>query len=119
MVRWKLPLIYFCIVIFLGKSSTLFTVGWVSVDYLNQFGVVGGNCSKLRRSILLLIWYATVWEIWRERNNKIFNGKQCLTLQLVDKIKTLSFVWLKAKLANLSFNYHAWWISPFTMLGIG
>jgi len=29
-VRWNLPLIYFYIVIFLGKSGTLFTVGWVS-----------------------------------------------------------------------------------------
>lgn len=29
-VRWKLPLIYFYIVIFLGKSDTLFIVGWMS-----------------------------------------------------------------------------------------
>ncbi|KEH43173.1 transmembrane protein, putative [Medicago truncatula] len=24
-----------------------------------------------------------------------------------------------AKIPNLSFNYHAWWLSPFNMLGIG
>ena len=61
-------------------------------DYLNQFGVVGGNCSKMWRSILLLIWYATMWEICKERNYMILNDKQCSTLQLVDKIKALSFV---------------------------
>jgi len=35
----------------------------VAADYLNQFGFVGGNCSKRRLSIMQLIWYATVWEI--------------------------------------------------------
>ena len=85
-------------------------------DYLNQLGFVGGNYSKVRQSIMHLIWYATVWEIWKERNSRIFNGKECSTYQIVDKIKSLSFLWLKAKLANHSFNYHVWWLSPFTML---
>jgi len=26
---------------------------------------------------------------------------------------------LKAKIPNLSFNYHGWWLISFTMLGIG
>lgn len=81
----------------------------VPADHFNQFGHVCGNCSKVRHSIMHWIWYATVWTVWKERNNKIFN----------DKIKSVSFVWLKVKIANLSFNYHAWWLSPISMLGIG
>jgi len=32
----------------------------VSADHLNQFSFVRGNCSKVRQSIMHLIWYATV-----------------------------------------------------------
>ena len=87
-------------------------------DYLNQFGFVGANCSKVRQSVMHLIWYAIVWEIWKEKNSKIFNGKECSTYQIVENIKLLTFLWLKARIANLSFNYHAWWLSSFTMLDI-
>jgi len=71
------------------------------------------------QSILQVLWFATSWEIWKERNNRLFNGKQCSILQVVDKIKSLSFVWLKAKFPSLDLNYHGWWLSPFTILDIG
>jgi len=60
-----------------------------------------------------------VWEIWNERNNKLFTGKECTIVQVVDKIKSLTFMWLKAKFPSLPFNYHDWWLSPYTILGIG
>jgi len=70
-------------------------------------------------SIMHLIWYATAWEIWKERNNRLFNDKECSTSQIVDKIKSLTFMWLKAEFTTLHFKYHAWWLSSFTMLDIG
>ena len=36
-----------------------------------------------------------------------------------DKIKSLTFMWLKARFFTLPFNFHGWWLSPFTILGIG
>ena len=59
------------------------------------------------------------WEIWKERNNRLFNGKERPVYKVVDKIKSLAFMWLKAKNTSLSINYHGWWLSPFTILGIG
>lgn len=88
-------------------------------DHFNQFRYVGGGGSKVRISIIQLIWYATMWNIWKERNNRLFTGKECSILQSVNKIKALTLMWLKAKLASLPFNYHGWWLCPFTMLGIG
>jgi len=44
--------------------------------HFNQFIFVGG-VSKARRSILHVIWFASVWEIWKERNNRQFKGKEC------------------------------------------
>ena len=85
--------------------------------HFNQFNISGGIVKK-RRSISQVIWFATVWEIWKERNNRLFNNKACSVIQVVDKIKSLAFMWLKAKFVTLPFNYHGWWLSPFTMLGI-
>jgi len=49
----------------------------------------------------------------------LFKDKECSVLQVVDKIKSLIFMWLKAKYATISFNFHGWWLSLFTMLDIG
>jgi len=78
-------------------------------DHFNQFTFVGG-VAKARRSILQVLW--------KERNNKLFKGKECSTAQVVDKIKSLTFMWLKAKFSSLPFNYHGWWLNPYTILGI-
>ncbi|RHN56578.1 putative reverse transcriptase zinc-binding domain-containing protein [Medicago truncatula] len=87
-------------------------------DHFNQFSL-GGGFTKAHRSILQVIWYAVVWEIWKERNNMLFNVKECSVNQVVDNIKSLAFTWLKAKYSSLPLNYHGWWISPFTIMGIG
>lgn len=32
----------------------------------------------MRQSLLNVIWFATVWELWKERNNIIFKSKEML-----------------------------------------
>jgi len=87
-------------------------------DHFHQFSFSSGIGNK-RRSLLQVIWYATVWEIWKERNNRLFKGNECPVLQVVDRIKAISYMWLKEKYITLPFNFHGWWLSPFTILGIG
>ena len=87
------------------------------VGHLNHFRFLGG-AAKSRRSILQVIWYSTVLEIWKERNNKIFNAKESTIMQVVDMIKSLTYKWLKVKFATLPFNYHGWWLNLFILLGI-
>jgi len=43
--------------------------------HFTQFSFFGG-ATKSRRSLLQVIWFATMWEIWKERNNRIFNAKE-------------------------------------------
>jgi len=74
-------------------------------DYFNQFSYSGG-VSKVRSSIIQVIWFASAWEIWKERNNRIFTDKECSVIQVVDKIKFLAFRWLKGKFPTLPLNYH-------------
>ena len=39
--------------------------------------------------------------------------------EVADKIKSLAYTWLKAKYISLPLNYYEWWLSSFTILGIG
>jgi hypothetical protein len=86
--------------------------------HFSQFYHLGG-VSRSRQFILQIIWIASVWEIWKERNNRIFKAQESSIMQVVDRIKFLTFKWLKVKFINISLNYHVWWLSPFTILGIG
>lgn len=74
-------------------------------SHFKQFSFLGG-VAKSKQNILQAIWFATVWEIWKERNNRIFNVKICSIQQVVDKIKSTTFMWLKGKYINLPLNYH-------------
>jgi hypothetical protein len=87
--------------------------------HFTQFNYVGGSSKDVCQSILQVIWYAIVWELWKERNNRLFIDINCSVIQLVEKIKSLIFMWLKAKFTTLPFNFHGWCLSPFIMLGIG
>ena len=88
------------------------------LHHFHQFSF-SGRISKKRRSILQVIWFAKIWEIWKERNYRLFNDKECSVIHVVDKIKSLTFRWLNVKYITLPFNYHGWWLNLFTMLGIG
>ena len=104
-----------------------FILRWLGIYYVMscdvsshfiQFSFIGG-AAKSKQYILQVIWFATVWKIWKERNNRVFNDKKCSIQQVVDKIKSTTFMWLKGKYANLLFNYHGLWLNSFTILGIG
>jgi len=37
--------------------------------------------------------------------------------QLLDKIKLLTYWWLKAKFVTFPFDFHSWWLYPIMCLG--
>ena len=125
-VRLNLPIIYSYIVIFLGQFGILSIGGLASL-----------RSSLLRcRIILINLVLVVVSQRCAAQYHKSFGlqqfgkfGKKEITcfliykessvIQVIDKIKSLAFRWLKAKFVTLPFNYHGWWLSPFTMLDIG
>jgi hypothetical protein len=87
-------------------------------DQLVQFiHMTGGG--KAKRSFLQLIWLLCTWVLWNERNNRLFNNVITDVPMLLDKIKSLSLVWLMAKKAMFVYGTQRWWSSPLTCLGIG
>jgi len=87
-------------------------------DHFTQFTYCT-DVLKSCRSFLQLVWLLTVWVLWTERNNRLFNQKECSLVQLLDKVKYYSYWWLKANKAVFVFGEPLWWSSPLSCLGIG
>lgn len=99
---------------------------WVSVsfispesvaDHLHQFGHLP-NVPRFTHTFLKVIWHATAWVIWKERNNRIFSNIIREVVQLSESVKLLSYSWLKANLPFIAFSYTDWWRHPFLCMGV-
>jgi len=89
----------------------------VIADHFLQFVHLTSG-GKAKRSFLQLIWLLCVWVLWNERNYKLFNNVVTLIPRLLDKVKYMSLVWMKAKKAAFRFDTDRWCSSPFQCLGI-
>ena len=65
-----------------------------------------------------IIWFTTVWVLWKERNDRVFNNTASTPLILIEKVKLTSFLWLKSKHATFMYNYHDWWKKPLHCMGV-
>ncbi|XP_045810731.1 uncharacterized protein LOC123905140 [Trifolium pratense] len=86
-------------------------------DHFVQFTDSAGG-SRARRSFMQLVWLASVWVVWTERNHRLFTGSANSVHHMLDKIKTFSYRWLKATSSTLALNCHSWWSSPLLCLGL-
>lgn len=68
--------------------------------------------SRRHRKGFLLIWHATIWSIWKERNDRIFNNKEKGVEEIVDEIKAVSWVWMLSRLKIASFLFYEWTWNP-------
>jgi len=73
---------------------------------------------KSRRSLFKLIWLQCVWDLWNERNDRLFQNRQSSLPHLLDKVKSYSLWWLKASNMVFNFGTHNWWSSPLLCMGI-
>ncbi|GAU37509.1 hypothetical protein TSUD_275610 [Trifolium subterraneum] len=87
------------------------------VDHFVRFTHSAGSPMACR-SFMQLIWLVNVWVVWNERNSRLFRGSAESLQHLLDKIKTFSYMWLKATSCTLALNYHSWWSSPLLCLGL-
>jgi len=79
---------------------------------------VTARMSRGAQSFFKVIWFACVWVIWKERNNHIFKNTATTPLDLIEKVKLYSFLWLKAKHVSFNYCYHDWWKHPLPCMGI-
>jgi len=86
------------------------------MDHFLQFSSTSGY-AKGRKSFMSLIWFATSWVLWKERNNRIFWGEENTTIKLLENIILLSFWWHKAKFTAFPYQFHDWCQNSLLCLG--
>ena len=86
-------------------------------EHFRQFTSMAGM-PRSSHSVFKVIWFAYVWVIWKDHNNRVFNNTWSNHSVLFEKVKLNSFLWLKAKWPSLNFCYHDWWQHPFPCLGV-
>lgn len=63
---------------------------------------------KAPSKILAHVRLATLWIIWGQRNEIVFNGGQCCKLKMMEMIKMRSWQWNKARLKGFHFSLYDW-----------
>jgi hypothetical protein len=72
----------------------------------------GASRFKQMRCGLSLIWHATIWALWRSRNNVIFSNGVIEVEKVVDEIKLLSWRWGLSRHKIPSCLFYEWCWDP-------
>ena len=72
---------------------------------------------RVTHLFLRIIWFASVWVLWKERNNRVFQYAVYSSTGMLEKVKLYSFLWLKVKYATFNYSYHDWWKHPIHCMG--
>jgi len=73
---------------------------------------------RFTHSFSKIIWCASVWVLWKERNNRVFQNTDSNPSTLVEKVKLQSFLWVKSKQATFIYSYYDWWKHPFLCMSV-
>ena len=82
-----------------------------NIEEFLDYGASWGNCPK--KEIAGLIFYCTLWHIWKARNNKIFNKVNTSPAKIADDIILQSYEWYKYRSSKTCNRWIDWSISPF------
>jgi hypothetical protein len=61
---------------------------------------------------LRLIWFTTIWVLWKARNDKIFKGTSKEVEEVVEEVKVLAWHWVLDKMTIPVCLYYGWCWDP-------
>ncbi|AES66100.2 hypothetical protein MTR_2g062550 [Medicago truncatula] len=89
---------------------------WVNDHFLQFINLEG----VLQSSYLYLkvIWLASTWAIWKERDNRVLRNTAVDPNTILEKVKLNSFLWLSSNHAPIAFGFHDWWRHPLLCMDV-
>jgi hypothetical protein len=92
---------------------------WLGVSIIippslaSLFEILRGSAknSKIRNGFVM-VWQATLWSIWKVRNNAIFSAGIFVPQAIVDDVKVLSWKWSLGRLKILPCLFYEWTWDP-------
>ncbi|GAU51648.1 hypothetical protein TSUD_414700 [Trifolium subterraneum] len=71
-----------------------------------------GGFSRGTNAMLIIIWVAVLFVIWKDRNSRIFKSGHDSLEAMAEKVKLHSFWWLKSYYILFDFDYSFWRLYP-------
>ncbi|KAK1424743.1 hypothetical protein QVD17_20081 [Tagetes erecta] len=68
--------------------------------------------TKMQLKSTTLIIYTTIWLLWKNRNSWIFEKRRFSVINMLEKIKTQAFVWVKNRGAKVIVDWEKWSSCP-------
>lgn len=85
--------------------------------HFQQFrGLIGGSADISNK--WQVIWFATMWTIWVNRNAAVFNKKTPTVDSMLEQVQLKAWNWISAKAKNFNYTFHNWLHNPAACLGI-
>nr|KAJ0187994.1 hypothetical protein LSAT_V11C900477500 [Lactuca sativa] len=84
----------------------------VAFQSVNELISFVESCSRSRQRFMT-IYHSLLWNAWKLRNDRIFNGVFLNPTRGVEEVKLLAFYWHKRKGKNWSSNWEEWLIATF------
>ena len=72
--------------------------------------------SKRSKYVLQGIVFTSMWVIWKERNERIFNGKRRRAIEVVESIKMTSYFWFRNRSRIQSIDWIDWCKYPLDVM---
>jgi len=90
-------------------------MGWLQGNFITPLNLFhhwecwsGMAFNKRVRKGYCLIWHATIWTLWKVRNDKIFNNGGKDANSIVEEVKVLSWRWSLTRLDIPSCMFYDW-----------
>lgn len=72
--------------------------------------------SKQQRFILKGIIITSMWALWNERNNRVFEDKRRRPIEVVEIIKTTSYFWIRNRSKIKNIDWNVWCNCPLNLV---
>ncbi|XP_045809826.1 uncharacterized protein LOC123904180 [Trifolium pratense] len=90
-------------------------LGAAGIDHFMAFGELFNVKDKGR--IRHLVWLATTWNLWKVRNNVIFNGDILDASALLEEIKLTSWLWFSRRFGRKAcIPFSSWCLDPLSCI---
>jgi len=65
-----------------------------------------------------VIWLASAWAICKDINNYVFNNAVIDPLNILEKVKLNSYLWLSSNYVPIVFEFYDWWRHPLLYMSV-
>jgi len=93
--------------------------GWLEINFITpqslfqHFECWNGEIDKKRfRKGYWLVWHASLWAVWKARNDRIFNNIIKEPVVIVEEIKVLLWRWVLSRLKSPPCLFYEWFWNP-------